>query len=217
MAGKPGKKGFSLKRIFAVAALGLIGLASTAVLSHDEGGPASGPSGHPASQVETAQVITGPVRHQTAPDWQNRLTGRDIVPGDPQAQPLPSYDIAIDPFGLPIFTPADTVPQQSSDDIWRTILAGDNTPYKPFMANQGQTLPPGSGAVSLQIESSYPEVQGLLLSPAYSPLTALERHGGAATGIFESTADKYSRHDVNVLFLDRRDSLESWFLNQNNP
>ena len=36
-------------------------------------------------------------------------------------------------------------------------------------------------------------------------------------GIFESTADKYARRDVNVLFLDRRDSLESWFLNQNNP
>ena len=75
------------------------------------------------TKADTAQFVTGPVRHQIQPDWQNRLTGRDIVPGDPQAQPPPSYHITIDPFD--IFTSADTVPQQSSDDIWRAILAGD--------------------------------------------------------------------------------------------
>jgi hypothetical protein len=214
MAGTPRKQGFSLKRIFAVAALGLMGLASPVMPSHDNAKSSAGPA---APQTD-AQAVTGPVRHQTQPNWKNRLTGRDIVPGDPQAQPLPAYDIVADPFGMPMVVPADTTPRQSSDQIWRNIVGGDNSPYKPFMANGGgETLPPGSGAVNLQLESSYPEVQGLLLSPAYSPLTALERHGGAATGIFESTADKYSRHDVNVLFLDRRDSLESWFLNQNNP
>jgi hypothetical protein len=199
VADQPGKKGFSLSKAFAIAAIGLIGVVSPSVLSHNA------ESSPPQDKKDTAQ--TQPAPKPVKPiDWKKRLTGKDIIPGGP---------LGVAPQ-LPV--PPNETAAQSPDDIWQNILNGDNTPYRPYMAESLPAhLPSGTGAVSLQIESSYSEVQGLLLSPVYDPTDALERHGGAATGILASTAARYGQRDANILFLERRDSLEDWFLNQNNP
>lgn len=211
MADQPGKKNVRLRGIFAVAAA--TGLALGTAFFMDTPHAAQGPGPQPDTTAPQMPSQTAPGKPSKAPHLPR---GGTISPNDPSIRNIPPFGIGpdIQPPGIGQHAPNSQV----LDDIWRNIVTRDHTPYKPFMTDGGGgTLPPGNGSVTLQLESSYGEVQGLLLSSAYSPLNALERHGGAATGIIQSTERRFAGRDSNILFVERPQSLESWFLNKDDP
>src|SRR5262245_43232955 len=181
MADQPGKKGVRLREIFAAIATGaVLGAALLIEAPTDAHGPA------PQQDTTKAQTPSGQKPPARSPQTPQLPHGGTISPNDPSIRGIPPFGIGpdIQPPGI-----GQRVPDpQTLNNIWENIVTRDNTPYKPFMTDGGGgPLPPGNGSVTLQLESSYGEVQGLLLSSAYSPLNALERHGGAATGIIQST------------------------------
>ncbi len=102
---------------------------------------------------------------------------------------------------------------------WNEALQGDNIEYKRFGHSHSfdQKRPLGRHSYAVQIETGYPEIGGLILSPYRSPLAVIERHGEAAAQILFRSSSNISSRNISTHYVKRFDGSYSWLYNPYNP
>ncbi|HTK85992.1 MAG TPA: hypothetical protein VL625_12990, partial [Patescibacteria group bacterium] len=110
-------------------------------------------------------------------------------------------------------------PPSLTDRIWMHTLRDDLVSFKQYGNYGQQSLPEGTHTIALQVESTSPKVDALLLSPAsYRPTQGIyTRHGEAAASVMDEAADRLSGKDVPVLLVERQEDWTRWIMNDESP
>lgn len=126
-----------------------------------------------------------------------------------------------------VFTPAiintntgdkptyQAIDQTSTELAWQDL--SENWSFKYDAEHPGILTPNGTNTLTVQLESSVNELDGITLSDKDDPQNILERHGEAVTYILDKYADKFSGFNIDVRLIEPAETLVNTFFKVTNP